>query len=200
MRFVGVTQRALPPTEFGEVRDALDIRWPAFLAACDLAGVPLPNVSDIALETVVGLAPAGIVLTGGDDLAAYGGKCPQRDLTEITLLHWALSRNVPVIGVCRGMQVILHAFEVALSPVDGHAGVRHRVVGEGWERTVNSYHRWAATSIEEPLDVVARHGPVIEAIRHRKAPVVGMMWHPERERVPNPRDIALFREILLDER
>ncbi|WP_371551445.1 gamma-glutamyl-gamma-aminobutyrate hydrolase family protein [Streptomyces sp. NBC_00554] len=197
MRLVGITQRALPPTQFDESRDALDVRWPVFLAACGLAGIPLPNVAKIALKTADCFTPRGIILTGGDDLAAYGGNCPHRDETEAQLLRWALAHEVPVLGVCRGMQVILHAFGSVLSPVSRHVGTRHRVEGEGVSRTVNSYHRWAATDVKEPLFILARHGHVIEAIQHRSAPVIGVMWHPERESAPSPQDVALFRELFL---
>ncbi len=197
MRLVGITQRALPPTEFGESRDALDVRWPVFLAACGLTGIPLPNVADIALKTANCFTRGGIILTGGGDLAAYGGNSPHRDETEARLLRWALTHDVPVLGVCRGMQMILHAFGSVLSPVNRHAGTRHRVEGESLSRTVNSYHRWAATDVKAPLSVLARHGHVIEAIQHREAPLTGVMWHPERESAPNPQDVTMFRELFL---
>jgi putative glutamine amidotransferase len=42
----------------------------------------------------------GIVLTGGNDLTAYGGDAPDRDATETALLDFAERRNLPVLGVC----------------------------------------------------------------------------------------------------
>src|SRR3954463_3296030 len=65
---VGVTQRCQPPTEPGESRDALDVCWPRFLAACGIMPVPLPNVPGLAVDVAETVGAQGILLTGGDDL------------------------------------------------------------------------------------------------------------------------------------
>ncbi|GAA2922538.1 gamma-glutamyl-gamma-aminobutyrate hydrolase family protein [Streptomyces thioluteus] len=197
MTLVGVTQRSLPPDRFGERRYALDARWFAFLAACGLTPVPLPNAADLALRTAGAADLRGVLLTGGDDLAEYGGPSPERDRTELRLLRWAVDRDVPVLGVCRGMQVILRAHGAPLVPVGGHVAVRHPVVtADGGRREVNSYHRMAARSVPAPLEVTARCGDVVEAVRHRAARVAGIMWHPERETAFHPDDVRAVGALL----
>ncbi|KNB52183.1 gamma-glutamyl-gamma-aminobutyrate hydrolase family protein [Streptomyces caatingaensis] len=197
MTLVGVTQRSLPPDRSGERRYALDARWFPFLAACGLTPVPLPNDADLAVRTASAAGLRGVLLTGGDDLAEYGGPTPERDAAELRLLRWALDAGLPVLGVCRGMQVILRAHGAALVPVDGHVAVRHTVVtAGGGRREVNSYHRMAARSVPAPLEATARCGDVIEAVRHRTARVAGVMWHPEREPVPHPEDVRAVRGLL----
>jgi N5-(cytidine 5'-diphosphoramidyl)-L-glutamine hydrolase len=194
---VGITQRDLPPTEFGESRYALDVRWSAFLDACGAAAVPLPGDSELALRAVEHFRPDGVVLSGGDDLAPYGGRVPHRDRTEERLVRWALSADIPVLGVCRGMQVLLHFFGTRLRPVPGHVAVRHEIASrDGERREVNSYHRFGATAVADPLVVDALCGDVVEQVHHRDARVVGIMWHPEREPRFAPTDIALVRDLL----
>ena len=139
-------------------------------------------------------ARTGLLLTGGNTLTAYGGDAPERDRTELDTLAFARARGVPVLGVCRGMQVILHAFGVPLRPVDGHAGTRHRV---GGSRTVNSFHDFGSTGDTRPLDVLARADDgVVEAMRHPVEPVHGVMWHPERCEPFAEADVRLFRQLL----
>jgi putative glutamine amidotransferase len=192
---VGISQRCLPPNEFGERRNALDVRWPEFLAACGLTGVPLPNDPELALDTVTAVDAAGIVLTGGDDLVAYGGMFPERDGAELRLLDWALRHDRPLWGVCRGMQLIVHAFGGALEPVTGHVATRHPVQVDGREREVNSYHRLAPRSVPEPLVVTATCGDVVEGVRHRDAAVRGVLWHAEREPVFAAEDVSAVRDF-----
>lgn len=196
MTLVGITQRVLPHNEFGERRDALDVRWPDFLAACGLTPVPLPNRVELALHVARESRVRGIVLSGGDDLAEYGGPSPHRDETERGLLAWAVERDIPVLGVCRGMQVILRAYGAELEEVGGHVATRHAITGMRDEgREVNSYHRMAARAVRPPLRAVAYSGDVVEAVIHHHAPVRGIMWHPERESPFDPRDIGSVRAL-----
>jgi N5-(cytidine 5'-diphosphoramidyl)-L-glutamine hydrolase len=192
---IGVTQRCLPPTEHGESRDALDVRWPPFLAACGIAPVPLPNVPGLAVTIAETVGVQGILLTGGDNLAAYGGPFPQRDKTETGLLGWALVTGTPLLGVCRGMQLLVHALGGTLTEVDGHVATRHEMRTQDGVREVNSYHRIAPVVVPSPLEVTGMCGDVVEAVRHRDAAVAGLMWHPEREEPFAGVDIAVFRDF-----
>lgn len=197
MKVVGITQRDLPPTEFGEYRYGLDARWYEFLAACGVVAVPLPNDATLSVRTATELGLDGIVLSGGHDLARYGGTAPARDEAEGAVLRWAVSREVPVLGVCRGMQLILDAFGARLVPVPGHVAVRHRVeLAGGGHREVNSYHRWAALETPPALIPVAVCGDVVEQVQHADARVTGVMWHPEREAEFSPADLRLVRDLL----
>jgi N5-(cytidine 5'-diphosphoramidyl)-L-glutamine hydrolase len=195
MTLVGITQRSLPPNGCGERRYALDMRWSAFLAACGLIGVPLPNVPKIAVDSAEAAALRGVILSGGDDLVAYGGTFAQRDETERRLLSWAMARRLPVLGVCRGMQLIVHAFGGRLEPADGHVAARHDVQTADGVRNVNSYHRLAAYAVPPALEVTAWCGDVVEGVRHRDADVLGMMWHAEREDAFDAADVAAFGEL-----
>lgn len=195
MTVVGISQRSLPPNEFGEHRYALDVRWSELLSSCGLTAVPLPNVPELAVSTMEAVGARGLVLSGGDDLAAYGGPFPLRDETERQLLGWAMRRRLPVLGVCRGMQLLVDVFGGELSPVDGHVATRHDVAGDRGTRTVNSFHRLAVRSVPSPLAATASCGDVVEAVRHTDADVVGVMWHPEREDVFAAEDVTMIREL-----
>jgi N5-(cytidine 5'-diphosphoramidyl)-L-glutamine hydrolase len=197
VKTVGITQRDLPPNEYGEVRYALDVRWYAFLAVCGAVVVPLPGDAEQALRTVAHLGLDALVLSGGDDLAAYGGGAPARDRAEQALLRWAIDEDVPVIGVCRGMQLIAHSFGTPLIPVSGHAAVRHEITtSAGERRDVNSYHRFGVRDVVPPLEADAVCGNVVEQMHHRSARVVGIMWHPEREERFCSQDVALMETLL----
>src|SRR5271163_4664094 len=89
MKAVAITQRVSVIPEYGERRDCLDQAWTKFLTACGLLPVLLPNVTDVALALCNGAGIAGLVLTGGNDLASMGGDAPERDAVENALLDSA---------------------------------------------------------------------------------------------------------------
>ena len=198
MKTVAITQRVSITPERAERRDCLDQAWPRFLAACGLLPLVLPNVTEVALNLCAGAELAGLVLTGGNDLATLGGDAPERDEVENALLDMAQLRGLPVLGVCRGMQVIQQRCEIALRRVQGHVTPRQVISVNGEPRQVNAYHRFAAFESRAPLDTwaVAPDG-VVKAVRHECLPVTGIMWHPERNDPFAPADIALFRHMFV---
>ncbi|MEU3273192.1 gamma-glutamyl-gamma-aminobutyrate hydrolase family protein [Saccharomonospora sp. NPDC006951] len=189
---VGVTQRVLVEPRYGEQRLALDRRWAPFLAACGIVAVALPLEERLAERTLTSTRCAGVLFTGGDDLAEFGGTANERDRMEYHVLRYAIERALPVVGVCRGMQLLLRAFGAELAPVTGHAGTTHALTGELGPRTVNSFHRWAALDVPEGFHVTARSGQVVEGVVHERLALTGIMWHPERADASAEEDIALF--------
>lgn len=165
----------------------------------------------------------GVCLTGGGDIAPerYGetdaenlcaNVVPERDATELAITKWALDRDIPILGVCRGLQLINVALQGKLViDVDGHNPahrdgiVQHpvtpasgsrlaRAIGEG-QLTVNSRHHQAVTGdlLAESLEATAFAGPLVEAFEsktHRW--VIGVQWHPERTVEVDERATRIF--------
>lgn len=195
MKYVLVTQRVEESAPHGERRDALDQRWTSFLRECGFCPVPVPNEPQVADAVLRDWPVVGMVLTGGNSLAACGGEAPERDATESRLLTAACEIGLPVLGVCRGMQVIQHHWRVPLVRVDGHVTDAHRITGEAGESVVNSYHEFGATESVPGLEVIARSDDgVVEAVRHGRYRVRGVMWHPERYRPFRQPDLDMVRD------
>lgn len=182
---IAYTQRVENVQSYHETRDCADRRLPQFLAACGFLPVPVPNEPGLLEEYWQELRLEGVFLTGGNSLVKYGGNSPERDAVDYWFLQKAVTKGVPVFGICRGMQSILDFFNVALYKVDGHVAVRHKVtLSKGESMMVNSYHTFAARAEEvvAPLQVFATSGDGIgEGICHTYLPIQGIMWHPERE-------------------
>jgi putative glutamine amidotransferase len=193
MKVVAISQRVDVFPERGESRDALDQRLVAFLLAAGCLPVPVPNgMCRRALEDWLGaVAPRAILLSGGNDI----GQCTTRDLTEGRLLEHARSANLPVLGICRGMQMIAHWSGGALKPVTGHVRVRHPLSGQ-INVQVNSYHRLTLADCPDGFEVLARsEDGEIEAIRHASLSWEGWMWHPEREDVFALHDLQRLKSL-----
>lgn len=180
---VAVTQRVTVISEYGERRDSLDQCWSAFFHECGIVPLVIPNHLEIARSLIESVKIEGILLTGGDDLAILGGTVPERDETELFLMGYALEKDLPVLGVCRGMQFIQSYFGVPLHYVEGHVQKEQLITINGISEVVNSYHQYGTTQTCDDLEVwaLASDG-VVKGIRHKRRKIEGIMWHPERFR------------------
>jgi N5-(cytidine 5'-diphosphoramidyl)-L-glutamine hydrolase len=196
MSLIAISQRVAVSPPFGERRDCLDQAWIRFMTTCGLIPLPVPN-EERAVQLLCSTVPvSGIILTGGNDLSAYGGDAPERDATEIALMDFADRTAVPVLGVCRGMQMIQHHFGIRLEPVIGHVAPKQVISIEGKSAEVNSYHNFGTVETSSPLEAwaIADDG-VVKAVRHKTKPMIGIMWHPERLSPFASRDISLFQKF-----
>lgn len=192
-----VTQRVDEIGDYAERRDALDQRWVELILQAGLQPVLVPNSRRWLDAFLAREGFEGLLLTGGNSLVGCGGTAPERDEVEKQLLHFALEHNVPVLGVCRGMQVIMDHYGAELVPVKGHVAAEKVIDIDGKATVVNSYHDWGSTAAPKELEAWARTTDgVIKAVRHRSLPVCGIMWHPERLSPFRDDDIALLQSVL----
>ncbi|MDD5679947.1 MAG: gamma-glutamyl-gamma-aminobutyrate hydrolase family protein [Candidatus Omnitrophica bacterium] len=195
---IGITMRAVRNDAYPEERDALSRDWSVCIKKI-LPGavlIPLTNNPGAAVGTIKKLKINGIILSGGNDW----GKAPERDKTESEIVRYCLIRKLPVLGACRGMQVlnILHGGQIERdirkASRENHAGTYHGIyikegsifqkLAKGAVERVNSFHNQGVMigAAAAQLDVFAiTKGGVIEGFCHRTKPIIGIQWHPERE-------------------
>ena len=198
MNVVAITQRVIEASNYNERRDALDQRWISLLREANISPLILPNHLDQA-QTLLNTYPVkGIILTGGNDLAEYGGDAPERDALETWLLQHSYTNGLPLLGVCRGMQMIFHSENIKLVKVENHVCAQQTIEIDGQPQQVNSYHHWAAFNLPESYRCFANaKDNVIKAIQSNDGRVTGIMWHPERITPFRPDDIQLLQRLFL---
>jgi putative glutamine amidotransferase len=181
-----------------EWRDAIAHDWFEYLEKQNLAFIVIPNIgarASIYLEGVNGL-----ILTGGGDITdqpeCNWNDLPEfrRDVTEFSLLRAAISKKLPVLGVCRGMQQIHRYFggEISrITPEASHVGKDHELVFSENPKylpaplkqfSVNSFHDCQISKVLNTFQSVAQSfDGIVEAIEHKTEKCLGIMWHPERK-------------------
>ena len=179
-------------------------------------GVPLIIPFSTDKEVIISQAQLidGLILSGGHDISPYnygqepsqkiGETFPERDTYEIILLEESKKRNIPILGICRGFQLINVAaggtLYQDLSLIPGNI-LKHNQVSNptlkthkveikensfissifGKETMVNSFHHQALDKVADEFRVVARASDgVVEAIEHKTYKfLVAVQWHPE---------------------
>lgn len=200
------------PQEFNQLSNA-------YVKAVENAGgvpviVPLYN----NIQNIISLLEAldGIVLSGGADISSiiYGQRpsgrlktiTPLRDKQEIEMVnHIIKHRNMPVLGICRGMQILNIAYGGSLYQDLESAGfschllnmyprshethtvapcessVLYEIFGNA-EIGVNSFHHQAVENVGNGLKVAAlSEDNIVEALENCREDkfIIGIQWHPE---------------------
>jgi len=208
------------------------VQRPLYEEALARAGgqaVPItPTEDDERLSSMLDEVDA-LLLSGGDNVtpALYGGDPDDsassdrhRDEFEVRLIHAALDRDMPVLGICRGIQIlnVAHGGTVRDLRADEELSDRHGidldsfaahdvniaagtrladVIGAGTRR-VNSFHEQAVGQVGADLRVCATADDgIVEGIeRPDRTFVIGIQWHPEITSLTDEAALALYRVLV----
>lgn len=190
-------------------------------------GLPVHLSYDTDAEAVCAWL-SGVVISGGQDVhpACWGGDTSvvrdvdprtdpmvhdvERDAYEVALVRAALDQGIPVLGVCRGLQVLNVALGGTLvldlppgtvshlsseaAPTDGTVdhvvtfspgSIAAELFGE--DAITNSWHHQAVDRCGTGVVVTGRAGDgVVESIEVPDRPVLGVQWHPEWMKSTDP--------------
>ncbi len=221
---IGTTGRRLPAFKvegaFEQFLDSpLEIFYAEYAEKVSMAGGLPVLLSDAADPEALVERLDGLLLSGGTDVAPdrYGATpgphlwplSPERDEFELALVRAAIGRRLPILGSCRGIQLLNVHFGgtliAHLPPDSGEAHSskaypryvgRHEVIMEpgstmadlyGSSAMVNSYHHQGLDRVGEGLIATARaRDGVVEAVEHADLPIIGVQWHPETMRFQEP--------------
>lgn len=186
-----------------------------------------------ALESIVERCD-GVMITGGPDVdpkhygesvfPANGEICPCRDDAEIRIIKKTLALDKPLLGICRGIQILNVAYQGTLyqdifSQAKDKKLVAHSQKAPFWYPThsielekeshiakifgksqtrVNSWHHQAIKALAPGFKITAKaEDGIIEAIEHQeKKFVLGVQWHPEMMWQKDPESLKIFQYFI----
>mgnify|MGYP005644426075 CR=1 FL=1 len=204
---IGISLRIVSAENYDEKRDALSKDWPQFFEKLNMTLVLIPNFLTNLESYLDSIEIDGIILSGGDNV----GDFPERDSTETTLLQYGIIHDLPIFGVCRGMQMINHFFNgtIIKNLSEEHVGKPHEIkisntrISHKFESesfSVNSFHNNIIQDKNLGKNLVSFAKTIsdntVEGIFHKEYKILGVMWHPEREQ--NTKNKLILKQIFSD--
>ncbi len=205
---IGITMRLVENDTYPERRDTISHDWIKYLNRFNLNYYLIPNFQ-IDFEIYFKSNNIDrIILSNGNDVVDSSGIFLQdasvngtRNLIELDILKTCIKLNIPVLGICRGLQFLNCFFGGKLEPrlmqnysskID-HSKEKHKVeifdskILETFENNlidVNSFHNMGVLeeNVAEDMTIVGRaEDGVIEILKHKHHRIFGIQWHPERD-------------------
>ena len=176
---------------FSTYIDFLDHYWLNFFDKKKYEFLSVPNSTKLATKLIKNNKNIDlIIIPGGNDLLEKSKISISRLKVESLLIKFSIVKKIPLLGVCRGMQHINHYFGGSLSKIKGHMRKSHNIYLKDNlflkdRMIVNSYHNFGVKKINmakkfKILAVDSNNN--IEMFEHEQKKIIGVMWHPEREK------------------
>ena len=208
-------------------------------AIVEAGGVPIilpylesPEIVAEMVQNLIGRID-GLIIPGGPDVSPHfygeeptveiGSTNYLKDSFEIELIKAAESEKIPVLGICRGLQIINVAFGGTLyqdiNSQDQLAFVKHQqdsfgaypthhihlnglsalteIYQEQKEVLVNSRHHQAVKTLAPQFEIIARAiDGVVEAIESKNHNILAVQWHPENMWQTDQKSLELFQKFI----
>lgn len=227
---IGLTAR------YDEELKAITLGKGYYEAVIEAGGIPLalPCADDKAVIAEILEIVDGLILTGGEDVdpkyfnenpvPKTGGISPIRDAQEIFATASALRKDIPMLGICRGIQVMNIAaggtiYQDIYSQINDRELFKHCQSAPKWYGThtvkisgdtklismlkdyeieVNSFHHQAIKDLARGFISAAKSDDgIIEAIEHKeKTFALGVQWHPELMWKKDKRFLQIFNSLI----
>ena len=186
---IGISLRIVSAPGYNEKRDALSQDWTKFFEKLGVNPLLIPNTLKNITSFLDDMKVQGLILSGGDNISDD----VNRDETERKILNYSIDKKIPLVGICRGMQVINKFFGGEMETLENseHVGKPHSIsLNQKFASSlqtknfkVNSFHHNIINQKKlgqnlEPFAMATDN--TIEGFYHSELPIVGIMWHPER--------------------
>lgn len=202
--------RQINNPENREIRDALSQEWASYFGKFfpKVTLVPIFNNASQAAKMIKDLKIQGIILSGGESW----GESINRDKTEKKIIEYCVKNNLPILGVCRGLQVLNKVFggkiekDIKVISKENHVKVTHMVcLDKNYKKIigkenilVNSFHNQGVIvkNISKEFNIFAKtDNEVVEGMCHKTKKIMAIQWHPERKTPSLLFDQMLIKKI-----
>ena len=169
--------------------DFVDHYWINYFKKKRISFYSIPNISNYKINFPKNKIKL-IILPGGNDLFSKHKISKIRLKIEFKMIKYGIRKNIPILGICRGMQVINFFFKGRQNRIKGHMRTKHRIFFKDkffFKKSliVNSFHNFGIPikKMSNQLKIIAiDKDDNAEIFKHRKKNIYGFMWHPERNK------------------
>ncbi|TXE88344.1 gamma-glutamyl-gamma-aminobutyrate hydrolase family protein [Campylobacter volucris] len=190
MKFIAISQRIIKNNTYFELRECLALEWGEFFNKNLQNFLPLPLSYEIDFKKYARSISA-VILSGGNDLYEFDKNdiSKKRDEYESNIIAYCIKNDLPLLGICRGAQMIASYFKSHFIKCENHIQ-NHDIYIKNKKINVNSFHNFAIDKLSDEFEILARaNDNTIEAFKHKNLNIYGIMWHMERQNGLNEENI-----------
>jgi len=192
-KFIAVSMREDKFHNGKEIRSCIDNKLLNWIFKLGYYPYLIPN--DIKFKNLIKkIEFKGIILSGGNSVK----RNKTRTILEYEILNYSKKKNIPVLGICHGMQVMNQFDGGKIKKVQKHVRTKHKLknLDSNYPIEVNSYHDYSISKLGKNFRIISKSlDDEIEAIFNKKLKWLGWMWHPERDRIFNKKLIRIAKQM-----
>ena len=169
--------------------DFIDHYWLDYFEKKNINYYLIPNKKKLSKKKIKEINL--LIIPGGNDVSNVLKTSKIRNIIEKNLIKICFKKKIPILGICRGAQLLNKSFGGKISKIKKHMRTRHNIFFTNREiikknfLNVNSFHNDGIkkNDLSKSFKVLAsdKHKNIEMFISNNKK-IIGTMWHPEREK------------------
>jgi len=176
----------------------LDLDWYNYASKLKFNLIPIGYKMNLSVFEKIKIH--GIIFSGGNSLNKVEKTKENllRDKFETNLFYYFDKKKIPILMICRGMQLISSLNNKKLLKTKNHVTKGHDIILDKNEViNVNSYHNYLIREIPDQFKILAQHKKdrSIEAMEHINNKILCLMFHPERNSKDQIKVNKLFKKF-----
>ena len=196
MKKIIICQRLDKLGKFNELRDNLDVRLTKLLFELGYIPIQIPVNTNNIINFINEISPEGIILSGGGNPRNKD----KRYLLEKKLIEISIKKKIPLLGICRGTQRINMHFGGKLMKIKDHVRKKHRLLLSNVKKKIEvmSYHELGFNCKmlgKKIRSLGTSNDQIVKYLRHSNYNIVGVMWHPERNKTIKDFDKKIIKDL-----
>ena len=169
--------------------DFIDYYWLDYFEKNNINYYLIPNKKKASIKILNKIKI--LIIPGGNDVSNFLKTSKIRNDIENRLIKVCLKKNIPILGICRGAQLLNKNFGGKIKKVKNHMRTRHDVyftkndIVKKDFLNVNSFHNDGIKKkdLSKKFDLLAHDKDEnVEMFISKNKKIIGTMWHPEREK------------------
>jgi putative glutamine amidotransferase len=169
--------------------DFIDHYWLSYFEKKKINYCLIPNKKKLSVKILNKIDL--LIIPGGNDVSNFLKTSRMRNTIENNLINICLKKNIPILGICRGAQLLNKNLGGKIQRVKNHMRTSHNVfftknnILKKKYLNVNSFHKDGIkkSDLSKKLNMIANDNDEnVEMFISKNKKIIGTMWHPEREK------------------